>query len=885
VSVEHTEGPRFASAISPATGALPRFVAAALSALFSVAVLTAAAPVAGAAVIHELQTSWPGITQPSGIAVDQSNGDVYVVEGGSGNGPMIVKRFDSNGNPKNFSALGSPPGSTNVIDGTDNGLSPADADAVPGNVLAADGVLAFDNSGGVTDGDLYVPTGNGGGIRIFDRSGRYLGSITGPNEQTFSFACGVGVDSAGRVFASDGFYGVLNRFTPESNPVVNYDNDLNFPTGEFCRIAVSSTDMVYLGGYNGGPLVKYDATEASPTQVFISGETTGIAIDPTNDDVYSVEGGKVVRRDSQDNVLESFGSMSTTTSPASGVGVYPAEGKVFASDTANERIDVYVSRYVPNPVSGAATSVARTTATLHGEVDLAGNGAVTACHFDYGTDTSYGQTAPCNPGAPYNSNQAVSSALSGLSAQTTYHYRLVATNAEGTNVGLDQTFTTQNAVVGVATAPATGVTRHTATLNGSFDPDGVDTHYFFEWGTDTSYGNMTAAPPGVDAGSTPGTVSESAPISGLSVETTYHFRLVATNSFGTTVGEDQSFTTPSAVAAATTDEASSIAVTSATLNGSFDANGEDTHYFFEWGPDTSYGNVTAASPGADGGSQPGTTHIAAPLTGLHYYTRYHFRLVTSNPEGVTTGADRDFVTLPPPPPAILASSASVTSPTQAMLKTTVNPELADTVVRFQYGESTDYGQQSFTTESIGSDEVPHSVETMLSNLEPGTTYHFRTVSINFGGTSYGPDRTFTTPGPPRAGHASADSISASSATIHAQIESGLTDTTYYVEYGTSAAYGARTPSVALAGSAAGSPVMVVLSGLGARTSYHYRVVASNSFGAVATPDQAFTTGAAAVSPSPPPSPCRKGFVRRHGKCVKKKRAKRHHHTRGSRKHG
>jgi hypothetical protein len=828
------------------------------------------------------------VTQPSGIAVDQSTGDVYVVEGGSGGGAMVVKRFDSNGNPKNFSALGSPPGSTNVIDGNDNGLSPPDADAVPGNVLAADGVMAFDNSGGVADGDLYVPTGNGGGIRIFDRSGRYLGSLTGPNEQTFSFACGVGVDPAGRVFAMDAYFGVVNRFTPEGNPVVNYDNDLNFPTGAFCRIAVNAADMVYLGGAEGGgPLVKYDATESSPKQVFIGGETTGLAIDPTNEDLYSVEGGKVVRRNEQDQVLESFGSMSTTTTPASGVGVYPPEGKVFASDTANNRIDIFISRYVANPVTGEATAVTQTSAALHGEVDLAGNGEVTGCHFDYGTDTSYGHTAPCAPGAPYSSNQAVSAALSGLSAQTTYHYRLVATNAEGTNVGLDKTFTTDDAVVGVTTTAATNVTRQTATLNGSLDPNGEDTHYYFEWGTDTSYGQQSPAPPGTDQGSTPGAIGVGTGIEGLNLETTYHYRLVAKNLLGTTVGEDQSFTTPPAVAGVSTDEASSIGIAFGTINGSFQANGEDTHYYFEWGPDTSYGNTTASPPGDEGGAQSGTTHVSTALTGLHYYTRYHYRLVASNAKGVTIGPDRDFVTLPPLLPLILTSSVAAVSPTDAMLETTVNPELADTVVRFQYGNSTNYGRQSLTSDSIGADETPHGVSTAISNLQPGTTYHYRAVAINLGGTSYGPDRTFTTPGPPRVERATADAVGETTATIRAALDPSLGDTTYHVEYGTSAAYGNRTSTQGLAGSAGGSPVAVALSGLSAATTYHFMVVASNSLGTSTSPDQVFTTKAAAKSPPPPTAaPCRKGYVRRHGKCVKKHRhARRHHHQRGSVKHG
>ena len=392
--------------------------------------------------------------------------------------------------------------------------------------------------------------------------------------------------------------------------------------------------------------------------------------------------------------------------------------------------------------------------------------------------------------------------------------------------------------------------------------------------------------PGTDQGSTPGAIGVGTGIEGLSLETTYHYRLVAKNILGTTVGEDQSFTTPPAVAGVGTDEASSIGITFGTINGSFQANGEDTHYYFEWGPDTSYGTTTASPPGDEGGAQSGTTHVFAALTGLHYYTRYHYRLVASNAKGVTIGPDRDFVTLPPLIPLILTSSVAAVSPTDAMLETTVNPELADTVVRFQYGDSTNYGRQSLTSDSIGADETPRRE---YGDLEPAARDDLPLP----GGCDQpgwyelwtGP--TFTTPGPPRVERTTADAVGETTATIRAALDPSLRDTTYYVEYGTSAAYGNRTSTQGLAGSAGGSPVAVALSGLSAATTYHYMVVASNTLGTSTSPDQVFTTKAAAKSPPPPTAaPCRKGYVRRHGKCVKKHRhARRHHHQRGSVKHG
>jgi hypothetical protein len=82
-----------------------------------------------------------------------------------------------------------------------------------------------------------------------------------------------------------------------------------------------------------------------------------------------------------------------------------------------------------------------------------------------------------------------------------------------------------------------------ATLNGTVNPNGFETTYQIEYGTTTEYGSkVPASPKSVGSGTSPVEVSEE--IEGLTPETTYHFRLVATNEKGTTEGEDQTFTTP-----------------------------------------------------------------------------------------------------------------------------------------------------------------------------------------------------------------------------------------------------------------------------------------------------------------------------------------------------
>ncbi|MGD0452462.1 MAG: alkaline phosphatase family protein [Solirubrobacteraceae bacterium] len=197
----------------------------------------------------------------------------------------------------------------------------------------------------------------------------------------------------------------------------------------------------------------------------------------------------------------------------------------------------------PVAVTGAASSVAQTSATLNATVNPDG-AAVSDCHFEYGTSTSYGSSVPCAslPGSG-SSPVAVSAAVAGLSANTTYHVRIVAINAGGTSYGTDATFTTLPNPPTVETGAASKVKRGSATLNATVNPNGravSDCH--FEYGTSTSYGSSVPCASLPGSGSSPVVVS--AAVAGLSASTTYHVRIVATNPGGTGYGADQTFTTP-----------------------------------------------------------------------------------------------------------------------------------------------------------------------------------------------------------------------------------------------------------------------------------------------------------------------------------------------------
>jgi len=192
--------------------------------------------------------------------------------------------------------------------------------------------------------------------------------------------------------------------------------------------------------------------------------------------------------------------------------------------------------------------------------------------------------------------------------------------------------------------------------------------------------------------------------------------------------------------AVSTGAAGALGATSATLAATVNPNGWSSFGWFEYGT-ASYGSTTEGSrqPVGEGTA---AAPIAKTITGLHCGTTYHFRGVASNVAGSAWGADATFRTVECPAPVATTSAASQVSQSSATLGGTVNPNGASTATGFEFGVTPSYGL--FVSGQTLSGTTAQPVSAIASPLRCGTTYHFRMRASHPGGTSYGPDATFTT---------------------------------------------------------------------------------------------------------------------------------------------
>jgi hypothetical protein len=654
------------SAGKPTTGVNPLArglaIIPALTVAIGLACLSLAAwlaPVAQAALTHPFVSSFgpegPGkgvFGEVQGVAVDQTTGDVFVYDADS----KSIHKFSAAGVPLEFSALKS----NAIVTGGGQGYDEEE--------------LAVDSSAGPAKGDLYLAEGSSGNVAIYDsETGVLLGQLTEKVVEEekekgttahWGEPCGVAVDPAGHVYVglADGY---VNRYAPTASPVKNTDYtsalsgvDESFGGGEICNVAVDSAEDVYVQKFSAGPVRKYPRLEFGglpATGSEFAGLGTTLAVAPASNDVYIDQQNEVAQYGPPGELLDLSGTAGPgALSGSVGVAVTGASGKetVYAASGGNSAVvNIYGPAVLLADVSTAAVGeVGITTATAHGSVNPDGV-ELSGCVFEYKTaaEASFVKTAECEPKASEigkgTSPVAVTADLSALAPGTTYDARLAASNANGTNITGQETFTTLGRPRVCATE-SEAASRTGVTLTGCVDPDGLASKYHFEYGETTSYGAST--PEGELTEELASEHAVIAPVTGLKPLTTYHYRLVASNSAGAPVdGPDQTFST---VPALRIDGlfASEVADTTATLKAQINPLGADTHYYFQYGTEDCAEHACTSAPSPPGGDigSGETDQVAGPvsLENLTPDTVYHYRVIASNEFGTVEAPDHTFTT-------------------------------------------------------------------------------------------------------------------------------------------------------------------------------------------------------------------------------------------------
>jgi DNA-binding beta-propeller fold protein YncE/Tol biopolymer transport system component len=548
---------------------------------------------------------------PTGVAVNDETGNVYVVDEGHNR----VEEFDSTG--------------STLLGGFD-GVS-------AGHALSGPEGIAVDNSTNPLDpsrGDVYVVDTGHRVVDKFTAAGAYVGQLTETTGgATFGGLRGVAVDPNGVVWVYQASAEIDNFSDALSNEYLSQRPSAIERTAP--GFAVDGEDNLYVNWGEG--IMKLNSSGEKLIQALDGEPSKAVAVNTTSGEVFIDNESTIAAFDSTGGFRARFGAGSFTGSR--GVAVNQSSNTVYVTDFTANVVDVFVVAVVPDVSTGAATGVQATSVTLNGTVNPDGI-PVTSCVFEYGSDTSYGQSAPCeqSPGSGASA-VAVSAELTGLREASTYHYRLRAANANGANPGEDRTFITPGRPR-IDGQSSEGITQTSAIVAAQVNPHELATTYHFEYGTSTSYGTSIPVPDGsLSAGNEDQTISVE--LTGLQAGTVYHYRAVAVNSLGIATGSDATFTTEPPVRIVSAS-ATGVSASSATLQAQINPRGYDTTYHFEYGTDTAYG-ASVPVPDGDIGSGVSDVSVSQHLTGLVANTTYHYRVWAHNALGTAIGSDHTFI--------------------------------------------------------------------------------------------------------------------------------------------------------------------------------------------------------------------------------------------------
>jgi hypothetical protein len=551
------------------------------------------------------------LVNPTGVAINQATGDVYVIDQGTGK----IEQFNAAGVWQSELTLG--------------------------GLVAG---VAVDNSGGPSEGDVYVTDATQGVVYKLDPS------ITGelsldPMTPTIGggdlpYPAAVAVDQSGNVYVSEG--------VPGYDPIEEYS-----PSGVLLQASVALmrevTGLAFSPGGTFYILTRDEVIGLSESKngnnITVEAEGNGAAVDSEGnvfvDNATGVyEYGPQAGHPRVDNeALETPGVFQEPI----GMAVDVASHTLYVADSGGHVVDIFKPEEPRAPVAstGSVTEGLPAGAVVTGMVNP--EGIETEYSVEYGETESYGFKAPTRDVAANGEPVPVSEVITGLTTGRTYHYRLVANNAKGGPAyGEDKIFS-------LPEAPLTeeGEVLGTAVvLHGELSPTGVAGRVTYQFAYSTGESCVAGERTPLVEVAEGKEVHVEAEVPGLEPHAHYTYCLIATKESSVPVrGAEVSFQTTVALLRVTGESFSDAGSNGAVLHGQINpGSGPIESYFFEYGPTAAYGFSTA--PESLGGTEE-AIRVSAQVSGLAPEAEYHFRLVArGGGDEVTRGRDVVFRTRP-----------------------------------------------------------------------------------------------------------------------------------------------------------------------------------------------------------------------------------------------
>ena len=433
--------------------------------------------------------------------------------------------------------------------------------------------------------------------------------------------------------------------------------------------------------------------------------------------------------------------------------------RAYASNTAGtaygSQVNFTTLPQAPTVSTQPASDIGPDTATGHGTINLLGAPNPTQHGVCWGTMPLPTILDSKTEQGPLSAIGSFTSSMTGLIPNTTYYARAYATNTAGTAYGGQVGFTTLPQGTTLTTQAVSAIGTTTATGNGNVTVLGIPspTQHGVCWNTSptpTIFNNRTLDGPVTATG------AFTSNMTGLSPYTTYYVRAYATNTAGTTYGNQVIFDTLPLPSQVSTRAVDGIGTTSATANGTLDALGipDPTQHGFCWSTETEPTVDDPADDAVDLGPYAGTVpyDFSHDMTGLSPYTTYYVRAYAVNASGTVYGAEVYFESNPK---AMVVETQAATgidkttatgngsivslgapNPIQHGLCWSMEPQPA-------VDDLSDSKTELGSLEGFDGD-LPYNFTSELGALTPGTVYYVRAYATNELVTVYGGEQTFTT---------------------------------------------------------------------------------------------------------------------------------------------